>query len=198
MVLRLPGLGRLPDVATVSRTLAAMDDQSVDKLRNLNRQQVLWPVGDLGLARITLDFDGSVLSTGRFAEGNAVGFNRKKKGLRSYYPLLCTLAQTGQVLDVWHRPGNVHDSNGAKSFILDCVREIRAILPRATIEAQGLEFTISVPFERFEQLGTLPRKLIQRDGRITRPQGTITLTMSDNSPVKSEWLHYLDILRQAA
>ena len=36
---------------------------------------------------VTLDFDGSVLSTGRHAEGTAVGFNKKKKGARSYYPL---------------------------------------------------------------------------------------------------------------
>ena len=57
----------------------------------------------LQLATVTLDFDGSVLSTGRIAEGTAVGFNRKKKGQRSYYPLFCTVAQTGQVLDVLHR-----------------------------------------------------------------------------------------------
>jgi hypothetical protein len=169
MVRRLLGLERLPDVATVSRTLAGMDNRSVDKLRRLNRQQVLRRLSALSLARITLDFDGSVLSSGRFAEGTAVGFNRKKKGQRSYYPLFCTLAQTGQVLDVWHRPGNVHDSNGAKTFILECIREIRAILPRAAIEvrmdsaffsddivgmlhAQGVEFTISVPFERFTEL----------------------------------------------
>ena len=60
---------------------------------------------------MTLDYDGSVLSTGRHAEGTAVGFNKKKKGARSYYPLFCTVAQTDQVLDVHHRPGNVHDSN---------------------------------------------------------------------------------------
>ncbi len=368
MVRRLLGLERLPDVATVSRTLAGMDSQSVDKLRRLSRQRVLEQLSGLGLARITLDFDGSVLSTGRFAEGTAVGFNRKKKGQRSYYPLFCTVAQTGQVLDVWHRPGNVHDSNGAKAFILACVREIQAILPHCPIEArmdsaffsdsiigmldaEGVEFTISVPFERFtalkalvenrkrwrrlnghwsffetswkpsswhdryrfvfvrsqnqqqykgtiqldlfipyeygydfkvivtnkqlsakktltlhngrgaqegvfaelkshtqmdyvptrrkagnqvyllsavlahnlnremqmhcytqqrnttekraplwqfEQLGTLRRKLIQRAGRLTKPQGRLTLTMSANPTVKSELLHYLDVLNQAA
>ncbi|MCP5442862.1 MAG: transposase [Chromatiaceae bacterium] len=80
MVRRLLGIARLPDVATVSRTLAGMDSRSVDKLRRLNRQQVLQRLDDLGLARITLDFDGSVFATGRFAEGTAVGFNRKKKG----------------------------------------------------------------------------------------------------------------------
>ena len=52
----------------------------------------------LSLCRLTLDFDGSVIGTGRFAEGTAIGFNRKKQGQRSYYPLFCTLAQTGQVL----------------------------------------------------------------------------------------------------
>lgn len=368
MVHRLLGLERLPDIATVSRTLAGLDETSVANLRRLNRQRVLEQLGVLGLARITLDFDGSVLSTGRFAEGTAVGFNRKKKGQRSYYPLFCTVAQTGQVLDVWQRPGNVHDSNGAKAFILACVREIKAILPRARIEArmdsaffsddivcmldgEGVEFTLSVPFERFgalktlienrrrwrrlngqcsffetdwkparwkdryrfvfirstnrkqykgavqldlfipyeygydfkvlvtnkpvsakkalafhngrgsqegvfaelksqtqmdyvptrtkagnqtflvagvlahnlnremqmlcheqarnttekraplwcfEQLGTVRRKLIQRAGRLTRPQGTLTLTMSANPTVKSELLHYLEALKKAA
>ena len=368
MVRRLLGLKCLPDVATVSRTLAGLDEASVANLRRLLRQRVLDQLGELGLARITLDFDGSVLSTGRFAEGTAVGFNRKKKGQRSYYPLFCTVAQTGQVFDVWHRPGNVHDSNGAKAFILACVREIKAILPRCIVEArmdsaffsddivrmldaEEVEFTISVPFERFaalkalienrkrwrhlngqcsffeanwkpsswddryrfvfvrnqnrqqykgavqldlfipyeygydfkvivtnkhisakkalsfhngrgaqegvfaelksqtqmdyiptrrkagnqvyllaavlahnlnrelqmlcyeqernttekraplwcfEQLGTLRRKLIQRAGRLTKPQGTLTLTMSANPAVKSELLHYLDALKQAA
>ena len=136
MVCRLLGLERLPDVATVSRTLASLDDSSVTNLRRLSRHRVLEQLSGLGLARITLDFDGTVLSTSRFAEGTAVGFNKKKKGQRSYYPLFCTVAQTGQVLDVWHRPGNVHDSNGAKAFILACIQEIRAILPQCLIEAR--------------------------------------------------------------
>ena len=49
------------------------------------------------ILRSTLDFDGSVQSTGRSGEGSAVGFNKKKKRARSYYPLFCTVAQTGQV-----------------------------------------------------------------------------------------------------
>jgi hypothetical protein len=46
------------------------------------------------------------------------------------------VAQTGQALDVWHRPGNVHDSNGAEAFILACIREGRVIAQRATIEVR--------------------------------------------------------------
>ena len=172
LVRRILGLTRLPDASTLSRALASTDEASAQRLRRLCRQLVLERLARLGLNRITVDFDGSVLSTGRFAEGSAVGFNRKKKGQRSYYPLFCTIAQTGQVLDVWHRPGNVHDSNDAKAFILACVREIKASMPRCVIEArmdsaffsddivrmldtEGVQFTISVPFERFAALKAL-------------------------------------------
>jgi Transposase DDE domain group 1 len=172
LVRRILGLTRLPNASTLSRALASTDETSAQQLRRLCRQLVLERLARLGLNRITVDFDGSVLSTGRFAEGSAVGFNRKKKGQRSYYPLFCTLAQTGQILDVWHRPGNVHDSNGAQAFILECIREIRAVAPQAIIEtrmdsaffsdeivrlldAAGVQYSISVPFERFAKLKRL-------------------------------------------
>lgn len=115
-VRRLLGLKRLPDVATISRrALAGADDASVAKPRAENRQRVLSRLCSWGLARVTLDFDGSVLSTARHAEGTAVGYNKQKKGNRSYCPLFCTVAQTEQGRDLHPRPGNVHDSNGAKA-----------------------------------------------------------------------------------
>jgi len=169
MVKRLLGLKRLPDVATVSRTLATADARSVDNVRAENRGFVLGRLETLGLARVTADFDGSVQSTGRHAEGTAVGFNKQKKGRRSYYPLFCTVAQTGQVLDVYHRPGNVHDSNGANAFIGQRLEEIHEAFPGARLESRmdsaffseaiidalgeaGVEFTASVPFERLAAL----------------------------------------------
>jgi len=169
LVKRILGLRRLPDVATVSRGLARTDQDSVKHLQKMLCELVIARLVALKLSRVTLDFDGSVLGTSRFAEGTAVGFNRKKKGQRSYYPLFCTVAQTGQVLDVLHRSGNVHDSHGAKDFILACIATLRAALPEASIEvrmdsaffsdeiigsldAQGVEYTVSVPFERFAEL----------------------------------------------
>jgi len=104
LVKRILGLRRLPDVATVSRALAGADQESVRRLQGLLRDGVLARLAALRLPRVTLDFDGSVIGTGRWAEGTAVGFNRKKKGQRSYYPLFCTVAQTGQVFDVLHDP----------------------------------------------------------------------------------------------
>jgi hypothetical protein len=121
LVGRLIGLKKLPDVATISRTLSGMDDQSVQQIQALMSQLVVDRLKAQKLRRVTLDFDGTVIGTNRFAEGTAIGFNKKKKGQRSYYPLFCTVAQTSQVLDILHRSGNVHDSNGARLFILDCI-----------------------------------------------------------------------------
>lgn len=83
LVKRTLGLRRLPDVATLSRALASADEASVEQLRGLVREGVLARLKALALPRGTLDFDGSVIGTSRFAEGTAVGFNRKKKGLLS-------------------------------------------------------------------------------------------------------------------
>lgn len=169
MVLRLLGLSRLPDVATISRQLATIDSEAVGRLETLIQTMVLDRLQVLRLKRVTVDFDGSVIGTGRFAEGTAIGFNRKKKGQRSYYPLFATVAQSGQVLAVRHRSGNVHDSNGAGEFIMACIGAVRDALPQATIECRmdaaffsdelmssldqaGVEYTISVPFARLPAL----------------------------------------------
>lgn len=92
---RTLGLSRLPDVSTLSRHLSSMDQLDVDNLHQLLVDGVLDRLAKEKLNQLTLDFDGSVLGTGRHAEGSALGYNRRKKGQRSYYPLFCTVAQTG-------------------------------------------------------------------------------------------------------
>ena len=166
VVLRLLGLHRMPTVSTISRQLGSIDDRSIGCIERLQQNLVIEALDREQLSTITLDFDGSVLGTCRHAEGVASGFNKKKKGQRSYYPLQCTVAQTAQVLAVHHRSGNVHDSNGAKQFIEECVGKVRNTCPRARIELRmdgaffsesiiqsldtlGVEYSISVPFERY-------------------------------------------------
>jgi hypothetical protein len=169
LVKRVLGLKIMPSVSTLSRTLMEFDDRAVAAHQELNRGMVIDRLQRMNLRRITMDFDGSVSSTTKHAEGSAVGFNKQKKGARSYYPLYCTVAQTGQVFDVLHRSGNVHDSRGADAFVRQCVDRIRQALPGVLIEIRmdsaffsdemvellrgsSVEFTISVPFERFTEL----------------------------------------------
>jgi hypothetical protein len=169
LVKRVLALKQLPDVATISRILATTDKTSVVQMRAMLRTLVRDRLVQIAPARITADFDGSVCGTSRKAQGTAVGYNKRKKGQRSYYPLFCTIAQTGQVFDVLHRPGNVHDSNGSRSFIIACIVALREALPGVIIEVRmdsaffsdeivevleafNVLYTISVPFERFTEL----------------------------------------------
>ncbi len=172
MVLRLMGLNRLPDVSTISRALSNMEIKEVENVRQLSRALVIEGLVRENLPRLTLDFDGSVQSTKGHAQGTAVGFNKQKKGARSYYPLFCTIAQTGQFLDFYHRPGNVHDSNGAELFMEECFLEISSAMKNTILESRmdsaffsehilsvldfyNILFSASVPFERFPQLKEL-------------------------------------------
>jgi len=172
IVLRLMGLHKLPDVATISRALAQMESDGVDNVRQLSRSFVIEGLEREQLPRLTMDFDGSVQSTNGHAEGTAVGYNKNKKGARSYYPLFCTVAQTGQFFDIYHRPGNVHDSNGAAQFMLACFTDAKAVLKNTIFESRvdsaffnqdiftyfdqnHVKFSASVPFERFLQLKSM-------------------------------------------
>lgn len=185
LVLRVLGLRRLPDTSTISRRLRAVDLETVANLQGLNRNLILDRLVAEELRRVTLDFDGSVLSTRRQAEGTAVGFNRKRKGERSYYPLLCTVAQTGQIFDALARSGNVHDSHGSLAFISGCVLAVDKSLPGIVIENRldsaffaentvllmeelKTQYTISVPFERLAEL----KGMIESRGRWRRIDDT--------------------------
>lgn len=170
LVKRVVGLKRMPDVSTVSRRLREFDDRSVEELRGLLRGLVADRAIAASPSRVTMDFDGSVITTkARRIEGTAVGYNVKSKGSRSYYPLFATIAQTGQVFDVLHRPGNCHDSRGSREFIASCIANLResgfcgvlearfdgAHFSDETCEAlanNGVEFSVSVPFERLPEL----------------------------------------------
>jgi len=195
LVQRLLGLRRLPDVATISRTLTAMDRTSVEHLRQLSRDLVLEGLQRASFPRLTCDFDGSVQSTQGHAEGTAVGYNPNKKGSRSYYPLFGTIAQTGQFLDVLHRPGCSHDSHGAHDFMVDCFDQLRAACPQAVLESRldsaffdqktltlmdlyGVECTISVPFERLPVL----KQMIESRRRWRHLEGPWSYFESDWKP----------------
>lgn len=178
MALRVLGLRRLPSTATLSRRLRAVDMATIANRHESNRTQILDRLASEQFRRVPLDFDGSVVSTRRHAEGADVGFNRKRKGERSYYPLLCAVAQTGQIFDPLPRSGNVHDSNGSAEFIASSVLAVDKRMPGCVIESRldsafysenkallleelRAKYTISVHFGRLPEL----KEMIERRKR---------------------------------
>jgi hypothetical protein len=81
------------------------------------------------------------------------GFNPPHPKAPSYYPRLAHLAQTGQILRLKNRPGNVHDSKGAERFVRELTGEIRTRLGCALT----LEFRMDAAFFQQHLLKLLNR-----------------------------------------
>ncbi len=162
IVLRFCGLRRLPTDRTVVRWLKGFDSRALLRLGELIRDLVYEDIARAGLSRLTLDVDGTVLRTGTKVQGAARGFNPHHPKDPSYYPLTAHVAAIGQILRVWNRPGNVHDSHNADGFLRVLVRELRERFGRiaielrldgaffvpqvlATVEQLGLEWAMKVP-----------------------------------------------------
>jgi hypothetical protein len=122
--LRFCGLHRLPADRTVVAWLKAFTTPALEALCDLIRDLVYEQIEGLGLRRVTLDLDGSVLRTGSHVEGAARGFHPHHPKDPSYYPLSVHVAQLGQILRLWNRPGNVHDSHNADGFLRTVVRDL--------------------------------------------------------------------------
>ncbi|MGH7364221.1 MAG: IS1380 family transposase [Candidatus Methylomirabilaceae bacterium] len=153
LVARLCGLARIPSDRTVVNWLKQLTQDSLQALIHLNSELLYEQIERLGLPRLTIDVDGTVIRTGGQVAWAFRGFNPHHRKDKSYYPLLAHLAQTGQILRLRNRPGNVHDSQGAEAFLRDLIRELRARFGRSL----PLEFRLDAAFFQREILALLAR-----------------------------------------
>jgi hypothetical protein len=136
LFLRFARLQRLPTDRTVSNTLKETTREMREGLGELLREVAYETAREAGLSRATIDLDGTVVRTGLFAEGAERGFNPHHPKDKSYYPLTAHLAQTGQLLAVVNRTGNVHDSEQALETLAFLVRDVRQKLALRHLEAR--------------------------------------------------------------
>ncbi len=121
---RFCGLGRTPSERTISRWLKHFTLRSVNRLQALNAALVARVVENVSLRTLTVDVDGSVVSTGHQVERAFRGFNPHHRKVPSYYPITAYLAETGQVLRVKNRSGNVHDGKASITFLRDLFSQL--------------------------------------------------------------------------
>jgi len=151
---RLCGLARIPSDRTVVNWLKQFTQGALQALITLNSDLLYEPIERLGLSRLTIDLDGTVVRTGGTVAWAFRGFNPHHRKDPSYYPLLAHLAQTGQILRLRNRPGNVHDSRGAVTFARDLIHELRARFGRTL----PLEFRMDAAFFQRDILSLLARE----------------------------------------
>jgi hypothetical protein len=154
LIARLTGLARIPTDRTVVNWLKQCTQEALPALITLNSTLLYEQLERLNLPRLTIDVDGTVVRTGNTVAWAFRGYNPHFKKDPSYYPLLAHLAQTGHILRLKNRPGNVHDSRGAVRFLRELIHELRARF------GQGLplEFRMDAAFFQEEILGLLARE----------------------------------------
>ena len=128
---RFCGLSRLPSERTISRWLKNFTLRSVGRLQALNAMLVARIIERQPLRTLTVDVDGSVISTGHHVERAFRGFNPHHRKVKSYYPITAYLAETGQILRVKNRSGNVHDGKASITFLRDLFSQIKETMGSA-------------------------------------------------------------------
>jgi hypothetical protein len=176
LFVRFCGLRQLPSARTLSRWLKQFKEATVDRLRSLNAEIVGSVLTSLALRTLTIDVDGSVLPTGLQVERAFRGFNPHHRKNPSYYPISAYAAETGHVLRVKNRSGNVHDGKASLVFLRDLFGQIEETLGEChhlnfrmdgaffhpdvmrLLEARGAGFALKVPFWRWLDLQGLIRE----------------------------------------
>jgi Transposase DDE domain group 1 len=142
LIARFCGLARIPTARTMSNWLKQFTQGTLAPLVALNHDVVVETLAACRLPRLTIDIDGTVVCTGAQVQWAFRGFNPHHRKHLSYYPLLAHVAQTGHILRIKNRPGNVHDSKQAVAFVRELVDSVRAGLGRAI----PLEFRMDAAF----------------------------------------------------
>jgi len=153
LVLRLCGLSRLPTPRSVGRWLREFRTHHLARVQELNAWIVAGAIRRAGLRRLTLDVDGSVVSTGQQVQWAQRGFNPHHRKVPSYYPITAYEAQSGQVVRVQNRPGNVHDGKAAVGFLRALFAQLAATLGGGYL----LEFRMDGAFFRRDIIDLLER-----------------------------------------
>ena len=151
LVRRFAGLARVPTARTVSNWLRRFTQETLRPLVRLNQELVLDTLARLDVPRLTLDVDGTIVRTGATVAWAFRGFNPHHRKDRSYYPLLAHVAQTGHILRIKNRPGNVHDSKQSAAFLRELIDAVRRRLGRRV----PLEFRMDAAFFQPEVLRLL-------------------------------------------
>jgi len=125
LIARFCGVARFPTAHTISNWLKQFTQATLAPVIQLNHDLVVEAITKLRLPRLTVDVDGTVVCTGAKVQWAFRGFNPHHRKHLSYYPLVAHLAQTGHILRLKNRPGNVHDSKQAVPFLRELIESLR-------------------------------------------------------------------------
>jgi len=150
----LNGLGaqRIPDPTTAGDFTRRFSVETITELQEcINRaRQVVWGVQPEGfLQEAFIDADGTIASSwGECKEGIGLSY----KGIWGYGPLIVSLANTGEVLYLVNRPGNVPSHTDSVGWIDRAVELVRPFSGLVTIRGDT-DFSHTGELDRWDGQG---------------------------------------------
>ena len=132
--LEMLGLKRFPGQSTLRRFLKRLPPKVIRRLVRLHDslRAYLFPLSKMR-ASLVFDLDSVVVTIYGNQEKARIGYNPKKKGRRSYHPLLCF---ESHFQEFWHgslRPGDTASSTGTIPFIKVCLKKTPKTIARPRI-----------------------------------------------------------------
>lgn len=202
---RVVRLSRIPHRTKLSTALKQFTSDTLKALAELNSQLVVEKLTELGLDQVTVDLDGTVISTKGNPSWAFKGYNPIKKGAKSYFPLTGHIGETGHFLTILNRPGNIHDSNRSLAVIQTIRRQLAGFSVRFRADSafcvpqvinyllhQHIGFAIKAPFWKLNNLKNAAQQR-QRWYRINSQWCYFWL----KNPIESaEYDHYVLVMRK--
>lgn len=131
----LTGLPTYPNPTTLRRFLTRLGEHGLDGLIRVHdalRQDFLGQPSSM-----ILDIDSTVLTVYGNQAGAAVGFNPKKRGRRSYHPVLCFDGKSRDVFSGRYRSGDTHPASVTHSMLDEAFAKLPSEVKQVRLRADG-------------------------------------------------------------
>lgn len=128
-IVKMEAFSRDPLIRKIFRIKEKIDEDTITNRLNrfgMSQNEELLKINSLASNKVhkklqtssdILDIDSSVRIVYGKQEGATKGYNPKKRGAKSYHPLLCFLNSTKECILSWLRPGSAYTSNNSSEFM---------------------------------------------------------------------------------
>ena len=151
-LMKTQGWDEFPVLTSITRILKRFSFRNCVEFSEVQKKarQKIWDKKWYG--RINLDLDSSSKSAYGHQEGVARGHNTERSHKPMLNPLFAFIAQTGECLNAWLRPGNTHSANGSVEFLKECLALLPKQVWKVVVRADSAFFSAAL-VRMLEKLG---------------------------------------------
>jgi hypothetical protein len=135
---KIAGLVSFPVQSTLSRFLKAVKVSVAREIADFNFDLLMKFRGSFqAMKNITLDLDSHVTPVYGNQQRAGQGYNPKKKGRKSYHPLMCFIGETRDYIGGLFRSGKHHTSYNAVKFLKSMIKKLPSHIEEIKLRADG-------------------------------------------------------------